>query len=139
MLRLEAGLCLYGNDMDEDTTPVEATLLWTVAKRRRTAADFPGANVVLAQIKDKPTRKRVGLVSVGPPARGHTPVLNGEGEAVGEVTSGVPSPSVGKNVAMAYVPLGLSKIGTKLKLKRGKQLTECEVTKMPFHPTRYAF
>jgi len=138
-LRLEAGLCLYGNDMDEDTTPVEATLLWTVGKRRRAAGDFPGADIILKQIKEKPKRKRVGLVSVGPPARGHTPVLNGDDEVVGEITSGVPSPTVGKNVAMAYVPLALSKIGTNLKLKRGKKLTDCQVTKMPFHPTNYVF
>jgi len=138
-LRLEAGLCLYGNDIDEDTTPVEATLLWTVGKRRRAAADFPGASIVKAHIKNKPSRKRVGLISTGPPARGHTPVLDSDSNAVGEVTSGCPSPSVQKNIAMAYVPLALSKIGTKLKLKRGKKETECEVVKMPFHPTNYYF
>lgn len=138
-LRLEAGLCLYGNDMDENTTPVEATLLWTIAKRRRAEANFPGAEIVLKQIKEKPKKKRIGLVSVGPPARGNTPVVDMTGNTVGQITSGCPSPTVGKNVAMAYVPLSLSKIGTKLKLQRGKKLTECEVVKMPFNPTNYVF
>jgi len=138
-LRLEAGLCLYGNDIDEDTTPVEATLLWTIAKRRRSAADFPGAQIVLNQIKEKPTRKRIGIVSVGPPPRSHMPVLDLNGEVIGEITSGTPSPTLGKNIAMAYVPLSLSKIGTKLQLQRGKKLSSCEVVKMPFHPTNYVF
>ncbi|XP_036842838.1 aminomethyltransferase, mitochondrial-like [Oncorhynchus mykiss] len=70
-LRLEAGLCLYGNDIDESTTPVEATLLWTIGKRRRQANDFPSAEIILPQIK---ARKRVGLVSSGPPVRQHTPI-----------------------------------------------------------------
>ena len=138
-LRLEAGLCLYGNDIDEHTTPVEAVLVWTIGKRRRQLRDFPGAEIVLNQIKQKPAKKRVGLMGIGPPARGHTPVLNGDSEVVGEVTSGCPSPTLQKNVAMAYVPLALSKIGTKLKFKRGKKETECEVVKMPFHPTNYVF
>ena len=138
-LRLEAGLCLYGNDIDEHITPVEAVLVWTIGKRRRQLRDFPGAEIVLNQLKQKPAKKRVGLIGTGPPARGHTPVLNADSEVVGEVTSGCPSPSVQKNIAMAYVPLGLSKIGTKLKFKRGKKETECEVVKMPFHPTNYVF
>lgn len=138
-LRLEAGLCLYGNDIDETTTPVEATLLWTVGKRRRTDADFPGAQIVLKHIKEKPNRKRVGLISVGPPSRGHTPVLDLDENTVGEVTSGCPSPSVQKNVAMAYVPLQHAKIGTQLLLKRGKKRIEATVVKMPFQPTRYCY
>ncbi|XP_057297234.1 aminomethyltransferase, mitochondrial-like [Hydractinia symbiolongicarpus] len=138
-LRLEAGLCLYGNDIDESTTPVAATLLWTIAKRRRSAADFPGAEIILNQIKHKPARKRIGLVSVGPPSRGHTPVLNVDGSVVGEVTSGCPSPSLNKNIAMAYVDKELAKLGTILKLKRGKKEIECEVVKMPFLPTKYYF
>lgn len=138
-LRLEAGLCLYGNDMEENITPVEATLVWTIGKRRRAAADFPGADIVLKQIKEKPTKKRVGIISEGAPARQHAVIANQEGEVVGEVTSGCPSPSVGKNIAMAYVPLGLSKIGTPLKIQRGKKMHDCKVVKMPFHPTKYAF
>ena len=69
-LRLEVGLCLYGNDIDETTTPIEAGLAWTIPKRRRLAKDFPGAEIILDQLKNKPSRKRVGLVShAGPPAR----------------------------------------------------------------------
>ena len=79
-LRLEAGLCLYGNDIDEDTTPIEAGLTWTIGKRRRVVQnneeDFPGAEIILRQLKEKPSRKRVGLVSKGPPARSHTPVID---------------------------------------------------------------
>uniref|UniRef100_A0A8C6XZL1 Aminomethyltransferase n=1 Tax=Naja naja TaxID=35670 RepID=A0A8C6XZL1_NAJNA len=102
-LRLEAGLCLYGNDIDENTTPVEASLVWTLGKRRRVAMDFPGASTILAQIKEKPKKKRVGLTSTGPPIRQHVPILSPGGKAIGEVTSGCPSPCLQKNIAMGYV------------------------------------
>ena len=69
-LRLEAGLCLYGNDIDENTTPIEAGLAWTIGKARRTAADFPGSDTILKQLKEGAIRRRVGLISTGPPARG---------------------------------------------------------------------
>ncbi|XP_065067214.1 aminomethyltransferase, mitochondrial-like [Rhopilema esculentum] len=136
-LRLEAGLCLYGNDIDEETTPVEATLVWTIGKRRRTLKDFPGAKIILDQIKAKPKMKRVGLLSSGPPARGGTKVFNEEGKEIGYVTSGCPSPSLKKNVAMAYVPLGQSKIGTKMILKVYKKEIPTEVVKMPFLAANY--
>jgi len=138
-LRLEAGLCLYGNDIDETTSPIEGGLAWTVAKARRTHGGFPGAEVILRQLKEGVTRRRVGLLSAGPPARGHTPVMDLEGRKVGEVTSGCPSPSLGKgvNVSMAYVEKGLTKVGTKLSLQvRGKSV-EATVAKMPFVPTNY--
>ena len=64
-LRLEVGLCLYGNDIDETTTPIEATLAWTIPKRRRVSRDFPGAEIILNQLKNKPSRKRIGLISKG--------------------------------------------------------------------------
>uniref|UniRef100_A0AAY4CL68 Aminomethyltransferase, mitochondrial n=1 Tax=Denticeps clupeoides TaxID=299321 RepID=A0AAY4CL68_9TELE len=102
-LRLEAGLCLYGNDIDETTTPVEAGLVWTIGKRRRLQRDFPGADVVVPQIKEKTQRKRVGLISAGPPARQHTPILAPGGQIIGEVTSGCPSPCLKQNIAMGYV------------------------------------
>ncbi|XP_029814225.1 aminomethyltransferase, mitochondrial, partial [Manacus vitellinus] len=82
-LRLEAGLCLYGNDIDETITPAEAGLMWTLGKRRRAAMDFPGAAVIMAQVKEKPRRKRVGLTSVGPPIRPHMAILGPEGRPVG--------------------------------------------------------
>ena len=87
-LRLEAGLCLYGNDITEDTSPIEAGLAWLVPKSRRSRASFPGSEVILRHLNEGLTRRRVGLVSRGAPARGHTQILNTEGQVVGEVTSG---------------------------------------------------
>jgi len=138
-LRLEAGLCLYGNDIDEGTTPIEGGLAWTVAKPRRVKQDFPGAQVILEQLKNGVSRRRVGLLSRGAPARGSTVVVNAEGEKVGVVTSGCPSPSLGKgiNVSMAYVEKSSAKAGTELALQvRGKDIP-ATVTKMPFVPTNY--
>ncbi|XP_041130679.1 aminomethyltransferase, mitochondrial-like [Polyodon spathula] len=136
-LRLEAGLCLYGNDIDESTTPVEASLVWTIGKRRRKALDFPGASVVVSQIKEKTRRKRVGLVSTGPPVRQHTPILSPEGRVIGEVTSGCPSPCLKQNVAMGYVEAEFSKLGTSIKVEVRKKVVDAVVSKMPFFPTRY--
>ncbi|KFO75976.1 hypothetical protein N303_15587, partial [Cuculus canorus] len=136
-LRLEAGLCLYGNDIDETTTPVEAGLLWTLGKRRRVAMDFPGATIIMAQVKEKPKRKRVGLTSVGPPIRPHTAILGPEGTPVGTVTSGCPSPSLGKNIAMGYVETAHSRAGTTLAVEVRKKQHPALVTKMPFVPTQY--
>uniref|UniRef100_A0A8C4XII0 Aminomethyltransferase n=1 Tax=Erpetoichthys calabaricus TaxID=27687 RepID=A0A8C4XII0_ERPCA len=136
-LRLEAGLCLYGNDIDENTTPVEASLVWTIGKRRRTTLDFPGASVVVPQIKGKTTRKRVGLLSEGPPVRQHTPILSPEGKVIGEVTSGCPSPCLKQNVAMGYVETEFSKVGTPVKVEVRKKVVDAVVSKMPFVPTRY--
>ncbi|XP_070793220.1 aminomethyltransferase, mitochondrial [Pituophis catenifer annectens] len=136
-LRLEAGLCLYGNDIDENTTPVEASLVWTLGKRRRVAMDFPGASTILAQIKEKPKRKRVGLTSTGPPIRQHVPILSPEGKAIGEVTSGCPSPCLQKNIAMGYVDSEFSKLNTALTVEVRKKNYPALVTKMPFTPTHY--
>ena len=136
-LRLEAGLCLYGNDIDENTTPVEAGLVWTIGKRRRQTRDFPGAEIILNQIKDKPLKKRVGIISKGPPARDHTKILNVNDEVIGEVTSGCPSPSLGLNVSMGYVHLSQAKNGTLLRLQVRNKLVEGTVSKMPFLPTNY--
>ncbi|XP_071204594.1 aminomethyltransferase, mitochondrial isoform X1 [Salvelinus alpinus] len=136
-LRLEAGLCLYGNDIDETTTPVEATLVWTIGKRRRQAKDFPGAEIIVPQIKAKTTRKRVGLVSTGPPVRQHTPILSPEGKVIGEVTSGCPSPCLKQNVAMGYVDVAYAKNGTPIQVEVRKKAVKAVVTKMPFVPTNY--
>ncbi|XP_025910780.1 aminomethyltransferase, mitochondrial [Apteryx rowi] len=136
-LRLEAGLCLYGNDIDETTTPVEASLVWTLGKRRRTAMDFPGAAVIMSQITEKPKRKRVGLTSVGPPIRPHTAILGPEGRPIGTVTSGCPSPSLRKNIAMGYVEAAYSRAGTALTVEVRKKHHPALVTKMPFVPTHY--
>ncbi|XP_066452932.1 aminomethyltransferase, mitochondrial isoform X2 [Eleutherodactylus coqui] len=136
-LRLEAGLCLYGNDIDESTSPVEASLVWTLGKRRRTAMDFPGASVIVPQIKGKVTRKRVGITSAGPPVRQHTPILNLEGRVIGEVTSGCPSPCLRMNVAMGYVEPEYVKAGTALRLEVRKKMVDGATCKMPFVPSRY--
>jgi aminomethyltransferase len=137
-LRLEAGLCLYGNDIDEATTPVEAALTWTIGKRRRKEANFPGAGTILKQLAEKPSRKRVGFISTGPPARGGTPILDESGTCqIGSMTSGCPSPSLKKNVAIGYINADYAATGSKVRFEVRKKLVEAEVTKMPFVPQRY--
>ncbi|XP_017266700.1 aminomethyltransferase, mitochondrial [Kryptolebias marmoratus] len=138
-LRLEAGLCLYGNDIDESTTPVEASLVWTIGKRRRQTKDFPGADIVIPQIKAKTARKRVGLVSTGPPVRQHTAILSPDGQVIGEVTSGCPSPCLKKNIAMGYVDATFAKNGTAIQVEIRKKTQPATVSKMPFVPTNYFF
>jgi aminomethyltransferase len=136
-LRLEAGLCLYGHDIDTTTTPVEAQLGWTIAKRRREAADFPGAEVILRQLAEGPPRKLVGIRPEGKaPAREGTPVQAG-GREVGRVTSGGFGPTVGGPVAIGYVETMLAAPGTRVELVvRGKALP-AEVVDLPFVPHRY--
>ncbi|XP_065172876.1 aminomethyltransferase, mitochondrial-like [Atheta coriaria] len=137
-LRLEAGLCLYGSDMSTKTTPVEAALTWLVDKQRREAADFPGAKQILHQIKEKSEIKRVGLISKeGPPARHDAIIVSSYGKDIGTVTSGCPAPSLGKNIAMGYVPTEISKAGTQVQLKIRGKLYAAEVAKMPFVPAHY--
>ncbi|XP_046459237.1 aminomethyltransferase, mitochondrial-like [Daphnia pulex] len=137
-LRLEAGLCLYGNDMDETINPIEASLAWLVAKRRRTAADFPGAANILAELKSTTGRRRVGFVSRGPPARGHTPIYSKDGNLIGEITSGCPSPSLpGVNVSMGHLDRQYVKSGTQVQFEIRKKMVDAQVTKMPFVPTKY--
>jgi aminomethyltransferase len=143
-LRLEAGLCLYGNDLDTTTTPVEASLNWAIQKVRRSggerAGGFPGAGTVLVQL-DTPaslSRKRVGLVAlVRVPVREHTELHNDEGRRIGEVTSGLLGPTIGKPVAMAYVEPAFAAIGARVNaMVRGKAVP-MEVSAMPFVPARY--
>ncbi|XP_033648076.1 aminomethyltransferase, mitochondrial-like [Asterias rubens] len=136
-LRLEAGMCLYGNDIDESTTPIEATLAWTIAKRRRELRDFPAADFILQQLKDKPTRKRVGLLSKGAPPRAGAMILDEAGNEIGHVTSGCPSPTLKVNVAMGYVKTPSSKVKTKVKVQVRKRELDAEVAKMPFVPSNY--
>ncbi len=143
-LRLEAGLCLYGNDLDTRTTPVEASLNWAIQKVRRTggerAGGFPGAAKVLAQLNTPATlaRKRVGLIALERvPVREHTELHNDEGRRIGEVTSGLLGPSIDKPVAMAYVEPAFAAIGTRINaMVRGKPV-RMEVSAMPFVPARY--
>lgn len=136
-LRLEAGLCLYGNDIDEATSPVEATLAWTIGKRRRQARDFPGADLILQQLKEKPKKKRVGFVSSGAPARAGTAILDSSGAEIGKVTSGCPSPCLKKNVSMGYVATSFAKNGTEVLFDVRKKHVAAKVAKMPFVPANY--
>ncbi|KAI1176948.1 glycine cleavage system T protein [Nemania sp. FL0916] len=147
-LRLEAGMCLYGHDLDDTTTPVEAGLAWIVGKDRRSptsdAQKFHGADIVLPQTVPKSkggsgvARRRVGLfVEDGPVAREGAKIHAADDGEVGVVTSGCPSPTLGRNIAMAYVRDGLHKQGTELQvLVRGKS-RKAVVTKMPFVPAKY--
>jgi aminomethyltransferase len=136
-LRLEAGLCLYGHDIDLTTTPAEAQLGWTVPRRRREAGDFPGAAVIVPQLRDGPARKLVGLRPEGrAPAREGT-VVQLDGRVVGRVTSGGFGPSVGGPVAMGYVEAALAEPGTAVDLLvRGKPIP-AQVAGLPFVPHRY--
>jgi aminomethyltransferase len=137
-LRLEAGLCLYGHDMDMQTTPVEAGLIWAIGKPRRHGGDrsggFPGADVILHQVDAKDhTRKRVGLLAEGrAPVREGAPLVDEAGNDVGVVTSGSFGPSVGKPVAMGYVSRELEAPQSAVfAVVRGKQLP-MQVTPTPF-------
>jgi|TARA_R110002072_G_scaffold23991_6_gene82116 aminomethyltransferase len=137
-LRLEAGLCLYGHDIDETTTPVEAALTWSVGKRRREEGGFPGAGKILAQIADGAPRKRVGIRPEGKgPAREGTEIHDADGNVIGAVTSGGFGPTANAPVAMGYVAKDFAKVGTPLSLMvRGKPRA-AEVATMPFIEKRY--
>ncbi len=137
-LRLEAGLCLYGHDLDETTSPVEAGLLWSIPKRRRAEAGFPGAARILREIAEGPGRRRVGLRLEGKaPAREGAEIVDRDGAAIGRVTSGGFGPSVGAPIAMGYVASAKAAIGEAVDLVvRGKKLA-ARVAPMPFHPHAY--
>jgi aminomethyltransferase len=147
-LRLEAGLPLYGNDIDTSTNPVEASLQWAIQKVRRSggarAGGFPGATQILAALAGNTgatgsiSRKRVGLIALERiPVREHTEIQDASGQRLGEVTSGLLGPTIDKAIAMAYVPPQYSAIGTRVNaIVRGKPVP-MEVVAMPFVPTHY--
>ncbi len=137
-LRLEAGLCLYGNDIDETTTPIEAALTWTIGKRRRAEGGFPGADIILEQIKSGTSRRRVGLVPEGrAPARAGTEIQDTAGADAGTVTSGGFGPTVDGPVAMGYLRSDLTEPGTQVNLMvRGKAMP-AKVVKPPFVKQNY--
>ncbi|NFV81465.1 glycine cleavage system aminomethyltransferase GcvT [Magnetospirillum aberrantis SpK] len=137
-LRLEAGLCLYGSDIDRTTSPVEGGIQWIIGKRRREQGGFPGAAVILAQLAEGPRRKRVGVQPDGrAPARAHTEITDLDGNVIGEITSGGFGPSVNGPVAMGYVPAAFAAPGTAVRLMvRGKAL-DARVVTLPFTPHRY--
>lgn len=137
-LRLEAGLCFYGHDLDEKTTPVSAGLLWAISKRRREEGGFPGADIIIAEIANKPKMKRVGILPEGrAPAREHTEIADMDGNIIGEITSGGYSPSVQGPIAMGYVPLALAPVGTELQLMVRGKARPAKVVKMPIVEQRY--
>ena len=141
-LRLEAGLCLYGHDIDTTTTPVQAGLTWAIQKVRRPggerAGGYPGADVIAAQLAHGAAMKRVGLVGLERvPVREGAHIVDDTGAAVGRVTSGTVGPSVGQPIAMAYVPSALAVAGTVVHADvRGKR-QPMRISPLPFAPHRY--
>lgn len=137
-LRLEGGLCLYGNDIDETTSPIEAGLIWSISKRRRAEGGFPGAARIQSEIAEGATRKRVGIKPDGrAPARDGVEIQDTSGNAIGSITSGGFGPSIAAPIAMGYVPTEQAAIGTKLNLiVRGKALP-ATVVKLPFVPNNF--
>jgi aminomethyltransferase len=143
-LRLEAGLCLYGSDLDPATTPVEAALEWSIAKTRRTggarSGGFPGAEVILGQIDRGTPRRRVGLKPEGrAPVRGGAPLFGRDDDAapVGAVTSGGFGVSLGGPIAMGYVPLAQATPGSRLFAELRGRRQAVQVCELPFVPLRY--
>lgn len=137
-LRLEAGLCLYGHELDETTSPIEAGLAWSIQKRRRQSADFPGAERILRELAQKPSRIRAAILPAGrAPARDGTEILAADGTPAGRITSGGYSPTLKRPVAMGYLPPQHAAPGTPLKLRvRGSEL-DAEVVPLPFVPHAY--
>jgi aminomethyltransferase len=137
-LRLEAGLCLYGHELDESVDPVEAALAWSIQKRRRVEGGFAGAERILKALANGPDRLRVGLRPDGrAPAREGTEIVSAEGAPVGVVTSGGFGPNVGAPIAMGFVDRGHAALGMAVGLVvRGKTLS-ARVTALPFHPHAY--
>ncbi len=137
-LRLEAGLPLYGHDIDESTSPIEAGLAWSIQKRRREEGGFPGAERILRELRDGPARRRVGIRPAGrAPVREGAELVAPDGAPIGTVTSGGFGPSVNAPVAMGYVTAASSEPGTPI-LTRGRRGDEpAEVAPLPFVPSRY--
>jgi aminomethyltransferase len=137
-LRLEAGLPLYGHDIDLETTPVMAGLSFAISKRRRTEGGFPGDSRIQHELENGAPQKRVGFEVEGrQPVREGALVLDGEGNEVGRITSGGFSPSLQRPIAMGYVASALADAGTQLKAEQRGKLFEARVVPMPFVPHRY--
>ena len=137
-LRLEAGLCLHGHDIDETTSPVEAGLAWSIGKRRRADGGFPGAARIQQELAEGPKRRRVGILPDGKaPAREGTPVLDADDAEIGTITSGGFGPTAGGPVAMGYVAAEAAEIGRPVSLLvRGKP-RPAAIVKLPFVPHTY--
>ena len=145
-LRLEAGMCLYGNELDEKTTPVEAGLSFIIPKSRRKSGEFNGGDVILAQLAAKAEAeaewkalegRRVGMVVDGVPAKRGTEIFSKDGKRVGVVTSGGVSPVLGRNIAMGYVLGKVSLVGTEVDVGMMRKKRGAVITELPFVPPRY--
>ena len=142
-LRLEAGLCLYGHDIDDHTTPIEAALGWTLGppgSRRRVEQGFLGAAHVLTPEGKFRTveRKRIGITGMKAPAREGSIIYSSDGsKEIGKVTSGTFSPTLKKPIAMGYITTEFTKVGTPIQVKIREKLHAAVVTKMPFVPPNY--
>jgi aminomethyltransferase len=138
-LRLEAGLCLYGHDIDETTDPVEAGLLWSISKRRREEGGFSGYETIKRAIAEGPRRKRIGLMLEGKaPAREGSEILSLDGgQMIGRVTSGGFAPTLERPIAMGYVDAAYASLGTEVRLTARGKLLSATQTLMPFVPHRY--
>ena len=137
-LRLEAGLCLYGHDIDETTSPVEADLVWSMSKRRREEGGFPGAGRIQRELNEGPSRLRVGIQPEGKaPAREGTEIVDAAGLKIGHVTSGGFGPSAGGPVAMGYVQSAHAAPGTSVGLMVRGSARPARVVEMPFVQHRY--
>ena len=136
-LRLEAGLPLYGHDLDDTVSPIEAGLNFAVSKRRREAGDFPGASRILSELAGNLGRIRVGLFVDGAPAREGATIVDEHGTGVGRVTSGGFAPSLNRAIALGFVDPRHSVPGTRLKVAVRDRLQPAEVTTLPFVPHRY--
>jgi len=137
-LRLEAGLCLYGHELDETISPPEARLNWVIGNGRRAQADFPGSQRIMAEIGAKPARYRVGLMPEGRAiAREQTPIFDANGKSIGIVCSGGFSPTLERPIAMGFVPSEHSAVGSQVFLELRGQKIAAVVTKLPFVPHNY--
>lgn len=141
-LRLEAGLRLYGQDMDTETTPVEAGIQWTISKSRRTggsrAGGFPGADIILSQLDNGASRRFVGMLPKGrAPVRTGTEICLEDGENIGRVTSGLFAPSVEAPIAMGYINRDYAAPGTEVNLLLRGKLLSAQIVRLPFVERRY--
>lgn len=137
-LRLEAGLCLYGNDIDQSTSPIEASLSWAIQKRRKEEGGFPGASRIQRELADGAAKRLVGIKPDGrAPARRGVEVQGTEGEAVGAITSGAFGPTVGGPVAMGYVAASHAAVGTKVNLIIRGKAQPAEIVSLPFVQQNY--
>jgi len=136
-LRLEAGLCLYGHDIDAETSPIEAGLGWLINKKRKEQGGFLGHETIMKHVKEGVQKKRVGFTVTGAPAREGATIHNEKGDQIGTITSGTVGPTAKKNVAMGYISTEFSKTDTPVVIKVRGRDQHAVVAKMPFVETHY--